>query len=73
MRIAPGASESPLATAARSVHELETRWRRQCEILCDLRQHHVPSAASEAQHIADDLKHSLNLARRSFRQLKPRA
>jgi hypothetical protein len=73
MRIAPTASESSLATAARSVHELETRWRRQCEILHDLQRHHVPGAASEAQHIADDLKHTLARARRTFSQLKARA
>jgi hypothetical protein len=69
-RIAPRPSESPSALAERAVADLEARCARQQQILADLEQHHVPSAAVAARELLDSLKCALKQAQRALQQLQ---
>lgn len=69
-RLAPRPFESPLALTERAVAGLETRCRRQRQIVVELKEHHVGSAVLAARELLDDLECSLRLARRTLRQLR---
>jgi hypothetical protein len=57
------AFEHPLVEAERAVRNAEARLMRQKQILAEIKQHHVPSAAVAAQLVLDQAEQVLKVRR----------